>query len=280
MVDHIVELVEKKAAEIEAAQGGGAPSRATSRRRGVATFDLFRRRSFKAISREQAAARARHARSSSRRVPALRACRSTRRATWRASTAIARWRRRSSSSPSCSPAASARRPTSSPRRCTRFSDRGGEALTLRPEYTAGICRAFVSNGELTQQLPLKVFAAGPMFRYERPQKGRYRQFHQIDIEVLGAPEPRADIEVISVAADILERLGVARALRAGAQHAGRPESRAAYRKVLVDYIPATSRKLSEDSRDAPGAQSAAHPRQQGRGRQARSTPTRRPSPTT
>ena len=71
-----------------------------------------------------------------------------------------------------------------------FQDRGGESLTLRPEYTAGICRAFVSNGELAQQLPLKLFAAGPMFRYERPQKGRQRQFHQIDLEVLGAPEPR------------------------------------------------------------------------------------------
>src|SRR5262245_47422980 len=84
-----------------------------------------------------------------------------------------------------------------------FTDRGNESLTLRPEYTAGICRAFVSNGELAQQLPLKLFAAGPMFRYERPQKGRQRQFHQIDLEVLGAPEPGADIEVISVAADIL-----------------------------------------------------------------------------
>ena len=73
-----------------------------------------------------------------------------------------------------------------------FKDRGDESLTLRPEYTAGICRAFISNGELTQQLPLKVFAAGPMFRYERPQKGRQRQFHQIDIEVLGAPEPGAE----------------------------------------------------------------------------------------
>src|SRR6185436_11757558 len=89
-----------------------------------------------------------------------------------------------------------------------FQDRGGESLTLRPEYTAGICRAFVSNGELGQQLPLKLFAAGPMFRYERPQKGRQRQFHQIDLEVLGAPEPGADIEVISVAADILDRLRI------------------------------------------------------------------------
>jgi histidyl-tRNA synthetase len=89
-----------------------------------------------------------------------------------------------------------------------FCDRSNESLTLRPEYTAGICRAFISNGELAQQLPLKVFAAGPMFRYERPQKGRQRQFHQIDIEVLGASEPGADIEVITLAADILERLGI------------------------------------------------------------------------
>ena len=65
-----------------------------------------------------------------------------------------------------------------------FADRGGEQITLRPEATAGVCRALVSNG-LTQSLPQKVFYTGPMFRYERPQKGRYRQFHQIDIEVLG-----------------------------------------------------------------------------------------------
>src|SRR5262249_3191209 len=68
-----------------------------------------------------------------------------------------------------------------------FQGRGGESPAFRPQYTAGICRAFVSNGELAQQLPLKIFAAGPMFRYERPQKGRQRQFHQIDLEVLGAP---------------------------------------------------------------------------------------------
>jgi histidyl-tRNA synthetase len=128
-----------------------------------------------------------------------------------------------------------------------FSDRGGESLTLRPEYTAGICRAFISNGELTQQLPLKVFAAGPMFRYERPQKGRQRQFHQIDIEVLGAPEPGADIEVISVAADILDRLGILERCVLKINSLGDPECRAIYRKVLVDYYSAHSSKLSEDS---------------------------------
>ena len=130
-----------------------------------------------------------------------------------------------------------------------FQDRGGESLTLRPEYTAGICRAFVSNGELAQQLPLKLFAAGPMFRYERPQKGRQRQFHQIDLEVLGAPEPGADIEVISVAADILDRLGILDRCVLKLNSLGDPESRAVYRKVLVDYYSAYVDKLSQDSRD-------------------------------
>jgi len=130
-----------------------------------------------------------------------------------------------------------------------FTDRGGESLTLRPEYTAGICRAFVSNGELGQQLPVKIFAAGPMFRYERPQKGRQRQFHQIDLEVLGAPEPGADIEVISVAADILDRLGILERCTLQLNSLGDPESRTAYRKVLVDYYSAHLGKLSEDSRD-------------------------------
>lgn len=130
-----------------------------------------------------------------------------------------------------------------------FQDRGGESLTLRPEYTAGICRAFVSNGELAQQLPLKIFAAGPMFRYERPQKGRQRQFHQIDLEVLGAPEPGADIEVISVAADILDRLGILERCTLKLNSLGDPESRATYRKVLVDYYSGRAAGLSQDSRD-------------------------------
>ena len=161
-----------------------------------------------------------------------------------------------------------------------FTDRGGESLTLRPEYTAGICRAFVSNGELSQQLPLKLFAAGPMFRYERPQKGRQRQFHQIDLEVLGAPEPGADIEVISVAADILDRLGILDRCVLKLNSLGDPESRAAYRKVLVDYYSGHIAKLSRGFARAPAAQSPAHPRQQGRGRQGdqrRRAVLRRPS---
>src|SRR6266852_7668829 len=77
-----------------------------------------------------------------------------------------------------------------------FTDRGGEEITLRPEYTAGLVRAIISNG-LTQNLPLKLFAHGPMFRYERPQKGRFRQFHQIDVELIGVAQPQADVEVIA-----------------------------------------------------------------------------------
>lgn len=129
-----------------------------------------------------------------------------------------------------------------------FKDRGDESLTLRPEYTAGICRAFVSNGELHQQLPLKLFGAGPMFRYERPQKGRQRQFHQIDLEVLGAPEPGADIEVISVAADILDRLTILDRCVLKINSLGDPECRGIYRQVLVDYYSGHMDRLSEDSK--------------------------------
>ena len=128
-----------------------------------------------------------------------------------------------------------------------FTDRGGDPLTLRPEYTAGICRAFITNGQ-QQNVPFKVFAWGPMFRYERPQKGRYRQFHQLDIEVIGSPEPGADVEVIAVGADILDRLGVLKDCILEINSLGDPESRAAHRKVLIDYFKAHESKLSEDSK--------------------------------
>jgi len=127
-----------------------------------------------------------------------------------------------------------------------FVDRGGDPLTLRPEYTAGICRAFITNGQ-QQNVPFKVFAWGPMFRYERPQKGRYRQFHQLDIEVIGSPEPGADVEVIAVGADILDRLGVLKDCVLELNSLGDPESRAAHRKVLIDYFKAHIGQLSEDS---------------------------------
>jgi histidyl-tRNA synthetase len=128
-----------------------------------------------------------------------------------------------------------------------FTDKGGEELTLRPEYTAGICRAFISNG-LQQHVPFKAFGWGPMFRFERPQKGRQRQFHQIDVEVIGAAEPEADVEVISVAAEILRRLGILDKCVLELNTLGDPESRVGYRKALVDYFSAHVDKLSEDSR--------------------------------
>ncbi len=127
-----------------------------------------------------------------------------------------------------------------------FTDRGGETITLRPEYTAGIARAFISGG-LQHQLPLKVFCHGPMFRYERPQKGRQRQFHQIDVELLGVAQPQADIEVISLGWDILAALGLSERCVLELNTLGDQASRAAYRQVLVEYFRAHKANLSEDS---------------------------------
>jgi histidyl-tRNA synthetase len=129
-----------------------------------------------------------------------------------------------------------------------FEDRGGESVTLRPENTAGVCRALVSNG-LTQSLPQKVFYAGPMFRYERPQKGRYRQFHQIGIETLGAAEPLADAEVIACGFEILTALGVADGTILEVNTLGDGESRAAYRAALVSFLERHEANLSTESRE-------------------------------
>ncbi len=128
-----------------------------------------------------------------------------------------------------------------------FADRSGEELTLRPEYTAGIVRALISGG-LFQHLPLKFYAHGPMFRYERPQKGRQRQFHQIDVEILGVPEPQADVEVIALAADLLADLGIADHVRLEINSLGDAGSRAGYRQALVDYFKGHEAALSDDSR--------------------------------
>jgi histidyl-tRNA synthetase len=128
-----------------------------------------------------------------------------------------------------------------------FEDRGGEAVTLRPENTAGVCRALVSNG-LTQNLPQKVFYAGPMFRYERPQKGRYRQFHQIGIETLGAGEPLADAEIIACGWEILQALGIAGDTVLEVNTLGDGESRTAYRAALVSFLTRHEGGLSEESR--------------------------------
>ena len=127
-----------------------------------------------------------------------------------------------------------------------FSDRGGDSVTLRPEGTAGVCRALVTNG-LTQSLPQKVFYAGPMFRYERPQKGRYRQFHQIGCELIGPAEPLADAEAIACGWDILKALGISAETVLELNTLGDAKSRDAYRAALVEYFTAHQASLSADS---------------------------------
>ncbi len=127
-------------------------------------------------------------------------------------------------------------------------ERGGDQLTLRPEATAGIARAVISGG-LAQQAPLKFFYYGPMFRYERPQKGRLRQFHQIDVEIIGVAEPLADIEVIATGARVLDALGILSRTSLELNTLGDSESRATYRQTLVAYLKGHEAKLSEDSRN-------------------------------
>ena len=122
----------------------------------------------------------------------------------------------------------------------------GEQITLRPEATAGVARALISGG-LFQHLPLKFFYHGPMFRHARPQKGRQRQFHQIDIELLGVAEPLGDVEIISVGADILKALGILERTVLELNTLGDAESRKAYREVLVAYFSDHQDRLSEDS---------------------------------
>src|ERR1700704_5365071 len=128
-----------------------------------------------------------------------------------------------------------------------FTDRGGENITLRPENTAGVVRAVLSNA-LTQSTPLKFFYSGPMFRYERPQKGRFRQFHQIGVELLGVAQPQADIEVIALGRRILDALGIGERVALDLNTLGDPGSRAAYRDALVGYFSARVSELSEDGR--------------------------------
>ncbi len=129
-----------------------------------------------------------------------------------------------------------------------FQDKGGEWITLRPENTAGVARALISGG-LSQNLPLKYFYSGPMFRYERPQKGRLRQFHQIGAELLGVPEALGDVEIIALGAHILKTLGVADAVKLELNTLGDGESRAEFRASLVKYLSAHLKELSQESRD-------------------------------
>ena len=128
-----------------------------------------------------------------------------------------------------------------------FDDRGGESLTLRPEFTAGIARAFLTNG-WQQHAPLKLATHGPLFRYERPQKGRYRQFHQIDAEILGAGEPQADVELLAMADQLLKELDI-KDVTLHLNTLGDGTSREAWRAALVEYFRKVEGDLSEDSQE-------------------------------
>ncbi len=127
-----------------------------------------------------------------------------------------------------------------------FEDRGGDSVTLRPEFTAGICRAYLTEG-WQQYAPLKLVTSGAVFRYERPQKGRYRQFHQIDAEVIGAAEPAADVELLAFADQLLHELGIADGVTLQLNTLGDAETRDAWRTALVAHFEQHRGDLSEDS---------------------------------
>jgi len=129
-----------------------------------------------------------------------------------------------------------------------FEDRGGESLTLRPEFTAGLARAYITNG-WQQYAPVKLATHGPLFRYERPQKGRYRQFHQLDAEIIGAAEPMADVELLVMADQLLKELGISDGVTLTLNTLGDGASREAWRAALVDYFREVKGELSEDSQE-------------------------------
>jgi histidyl-tRNA synthetase len=126
-----------------------------------------------------------------------------------------------------------------------FEDPGGDSLTLRPEATAGIVRAMITNGLLHNQRQ-RVWCAGPMFRHEKPQRGRFRQFYQLDAEAFGYPGPDIDAELIMLSARLLKRAGVER-VELNLNSLGTPESRRVYRAKLVEYFSAHKSKLDPDS---------------------------------
>jgi histidyl-tRNA synthetase len=128
-----------------------------------------------------------------------------------------------------------------------FEDRGGDSITLRPEFTAGICRAYLSEG-WQQHAPLKVATWGPAFRYERPQKGRFRQFHQLDAEIIGAGEPSSDVELIGMGAHLLDELGIAGRVELQLNTLGDPATREAWRAALVEHFTKHRFDLSDESR--------------------------------
>lgn len=127
-----------------------------------------------------------------------------------------------------------------------FEDRGGDSITLRPEFTAGIARAYLTEG-WQQHAPLKIATHGPVFRYERPQKGRFRQFHQLDAEIIGAAEPQADVELLALADQLLKELGIADGVTLQLNTLGDAETRDAWRAALVAHFEKHRSDLSEDS---------------------------------
>jgi len=128
-----------------------------------------------------------------------------------------------------------------------FEDRGGDSVTLRPEFTAGICRAYLSEG-WQQFAPLRVATHGPAFRYERPQKGRFRQFHQLDAEIIGAAEPQADVELLAFGSQLLAELGIA-GVTLKLNTLGDGPSREAWRAALIEHFASHRSELSEDSQE-------------------------------
>jgi histidyl-tRNA synthetase len=126
-----------------------------------------------------------------------------------------------------------------------FTDAGGESLTLRPEATAGIARAAITNG-LLRGARLKLWTFGPMFRHERPQKGRYRQFNQFSVEAIGFAGPDVDIELIAMSARLWKQLGITR-VKVKLNSLGTPESRRVYREKLVAYFTQHAETLDSDS---------------------------------
>lgn len=129
-----------------------------------------------------------------------------------------------------------------------FSDRKGRSITLRPEGTAGVVRSYIENKLYGQGGVQRLWYTGPMFRYERPQAGRQRQFHQVGVEVIGSADPRADVEVIAIATDILQALGL-KNLHLALNSVGNSEDRQRYRQVLVEYLTPYQAELDADSRD-------------------------------
>lgn len=129
-----------------------------------------------------------------------------------------------------------------------FQDKGDRSVTLRPEGTAGVVRAFIEHGLFAQGGVQRLWYTGPMFRYERPQAGRQRQFHQIGVEVLGSADARADAEVIAIASNILQSLGL-KNLRLDLNSVGNQEDRQRYRQALIDYLTPYKEELDPDSQD-------------------------------